>query len=213
MSTKNKIIHASICLFNEQGERAITTNHIASHLGISPGNLYYHFKNKEDIIRHIFALYREHLSTHFKPINKDDDAFNHLTVYLDSLFELMWRYHFFYDNLGDILARDSQLKQSYIDFQSALLKQVRKVILALRDSGMIKIDDQDTLELAHTLKLTVSFWTPYVKARREDGALVEQDIYRGILKVLMLFSAYGTDKSIDKLNQLREKYTQLARQP
>ncbi|WP_409424837.1 TetR/AcrR family transcriptional regulator [Pseudoalteromonas sp. RW-H-Ap-1] len=210
MNTKEKIIHTSISLFNEHGERAISTNHIASHLGMSPGNLYYHFKNKEDIIRHIFALYSEHLNTHFKPVDKDDDAFSHLGPYLDSLFELMWRYHFFYDNLGDILARDSHLKQGYIDFQQELLEQVRNIILALRDSEIIAIDEQDAIELAHTLKLTVSFWTPYIKARRPSGALAEQDIYHGILKVLTLFRAYSTDKSIDKMNQLREKYTELA---
>ena len=150
MNTKEKIIHTSISLFNENGERAITTNHIASSLGMSPGNLYYHFKNKEDIIRHIFALYRDHLSTHFKPIDKDDDAFSHLTAYLDSLFELMWRFHFFYDNLGDILSRDTDLKQAYIDFQLELLEQVRNVILGLRDKGMIAIEkkgiNEDTKE-------------------------------------------------------------------
>jgi AcrR family transcriptional regulator len=210
MNTKDKIIRTSISLFNEHGERAISTNHIASDLRMSPGNLYYHFKNKEDIIRHIFALYRDHLSTHFKPINKGDDAFSHLTAYLDSLFELMWRYHFFYDNLGDILARDTLLKQAYIDFQLTLLEQVRQIILGLRDSEMISIDEADALELAHTLKLTVSFWTPYIKARRPSGTLAEQDIYHGILKVLTLFRAYSTDKSIDKMNQLKEKYTTLA---
>jgi len=212
MNTKEKIIHTSISLFNENGERAITTNHIASSLGMSPGNLYYHFKNKEDIIRHIFALYRDHLSTHFKPIDKNDDAFSHLTAYLDSLFELMWRFHFFYDNLGDILSRDTDLKQAYIDFQLELLKQVRNVILGLRDKGMIAIDEQDVTELAHTLKLTVSFWTPYIKARRPSGSLAEQDIYYGILKVLALFRAYSTEKSSVQMNQLREKYTALAQQ-
>jgi AcrR family transcriptional regulator len=212
MNTKEKIIHTSISLFNENGERAITTNHIASSLGMSPGNLYYHFKNKEDIIRHIFALYRDHLSTHFKPIDKDDDAFSHLTAYLDSLFELMWRFHFFYDNLGDILSRDTDLKQAYIDFQLELLEQVRNVILGLRDKGMISIDEQDVTELAHTLKLTVSFWTPYIKARRPSGSLAEQDIYYGILKVLALFRAYSTEKSSVQMNQLREKYTALAQQ-
>ena len=212
MNTKEKIIHTSISLFNENGERAITTNHIASSLGMSPGNLYYHFKNKEDIIRHIFALYRDHLSTHFKPIDKDDDAFSHLTAYLDSLFELMWRFHFFYDNLGDILSRDTDLKPAYIDFQLELLEQVRNVILGLRDKGMIAIDDQDVTELAHTLKLTVSFWTPYIKARRPSGSLAEQDIYYGILKVLALFRAYSTEKSSVQMNQLREKYTALAQQ-
>ena len=177
MNTKDKIIHTSISLFNEHGERAISTNHIASHLGMSPGNLY-----------------------------------DHLTAYLDSLFELMWRYHFFYDNLGDILSRDESLKQAYIGFQSTLLEQVRQVILGLRDNEMIAIEEQDALELAHTLKLTVSFWTPYIKARRLSGNLAEQDIYHCILKVLALFRAYSTEKSILKMNQLREKYTQLAEQ-
>jgi AcrR family transcriptional regulator len=212
MNTKEKIIHTSISLFNEFGERSISTNHIASHLGMSPGNLYYHFKNKEDIIRHIFALYRDHLNTHFKPIHNDDDAFSHLSDYLDSLFDLMWRFHFFYDNLGVILARDSQLKQDYIDFQSVLLGQVQRIVIGLRDSGMIEIDEQDTLELAHTLKLTVSFWTPYVKTRRVSGELAEQDIYLGILKVLTLFKAYSTDESVAKIMQLRDKYKKLAEQ-
>ena len=86
MNTKEKIIRTSIALFNLHGERAITTNHIASNLGISPGNLYYHFKNKEDIIRNIFNLYREHLSTHFKPLDTSHEPLEQLTQYLDSLF-------------------------------------------------------------------------------------------------------------------------------
>jgi len=51
---RDKIIHTSIQFFNEQGTKAVSTNHIASAIGISPGNLYYHFRNMEDIIRAIF---------------------------------------------------------------------------------------------------------------------------------------------------------------
>ncbi len=47
--TKARIVEASLELFNQHGERAMTTNHIAAHLGISPGNLYYHSRNKEEI--------------------------------------------------------------------------------------------------------------------------------------------------------------------
>ncbi|KPH61397.1 TetR family transcriptional regulator [Pseudoalteromonas porphyrae] len=212
MSTKDKIIQTSIKLFNEHGERAITTNHISSHMGISPGNLYYHFKNKEDIIRHIFSLYSEHLHTQFLPIVKGDEALSHLSGYLDALFELMWRFHFFYDNLGDILSRDEVLKKDYIDFQAALLGQVREIIIGLREGGVITIDDEDAVELAHMLKITVSFWTPYIKARRLSGELMQQDIYNGILKILLLVKAYGTEQSIPKINLLREKYSELAQE-
>ncbi|MFC0117558.1 TetR/AcrR family transcriptional regulator [Pseudoalteromonas xiamenensis] len=210
MNTKEKIIRTSIAMFNLNGERAVTTNHIAANLGISPGNLYYHFKNKEDIIRHIFSLYSEHLNTHFKPLSLGENALEQLTLYLDSLFDLMWRYHFFYDNLTDILARDNELKKDYIAFQSQLFEQVKAVVIALRDVDVIAIDDEDAKELAHMLKMTVSFWTPYVKARRLTGVLEQQDIYNGIVKVLMLFKPYCTQMSKQKIAQLQAHYQTLA---
>ncbi|MCG7561988.1 TetR/AcrR family transcriptional regulator [Pseudoalteromonas sp. McH1-42] len=210
MNTKEKIIRTSIALFNLHGERTITTNHIASNMGISPGNLYYHFKNKEDIIRNIFALYSEHLSTHFKPLEAHDEPVEQLTQYLDSLFELMWRYHFFYDNLNDILVRDDVLKKDYIAFQARLFEQVKAVVIGLRKAEVIAISNEDANELAHMLKMVVSFWTPYVKARRMTGVLEQQDIYNGIVKVLMLFKPYATSLSRDKIQHLQQHYQAMA---
>ena len=61
VNTYTRIINASLALFNEEGERNISTNHIAAHLGISPGNLYYHFRNKDEIIVQLFKRYSEAL--------------------------------------------------------------------------------------------------------------------------------------------------------
>lgn len=57
MKTRDRILEASLQLFNEQGERLVTTNHIAQHMGMSPGNLYYHFRNKQQIIAELFSHY------------------------------------------------------------------------------------------------------------------------------------------------------------
>ena len=54
MSNRQRIIDAALMLFNDQGTGAVSTNHIADAAGISPGNLYYHFRNKEEIIRVLF---------------------------------------------------------------------------------------------------------------------------------------------------------------
>ncbi|MDZ4120799.1 MAG: TetR/AcrR family transcriptional regulator, partial [Candidatus Cloacimonadaceae bacterium] len=54
MNTKERIIRKAMSLFNQNGVYGTTTNHIALALQISPGNLYYHFKDKEDIIRSIY---------------------------------------------------------------------------------------------------------------------------------------------------------------
>ena len=59
MGTRERIIDAALQMFNENGERAVTTNHIASKLGISPGNLYYHFRNKQAIIANLFDRYEQ----------------------------------------------------------------------------------------------------------------------------------------------------------
>ena len=54
VGNRERIVVASLQLFNELGTHTVSTNHIAAHLSISPGNLYYHFANREEIIRAIF---------------------------------------------------------------------------------------------------------------------------------------------------------------
>lgn len=56
MTKKEKIIYTALKLFNESGSNSVTTNHIADKMGISPGNLYYHFANKKEIIRKILEI-------------------------------------------------------------------------------------------------------------------------------------------------------------
>ena len=103
MKTRDKIVLAALHLFNEYGERNITTNHIAAHIDISPGNLYYHFRNKQEIVREIFSLYSSELLERFSPIYGQQESLVLLKHYLDSTFNLMWKYRFFYANLPEIL--------------------------------------------------------------------------------------------------------------
>ncbi len=95
MKTQDRIIHAALALFNQHGEPNITTNHIAADLGISPGNLYYHFRNKEAIIHSIFDQYAQDLALAFDPSQPQEDTQALLQHYLDATFSLMWRYRFF----------------------------------------------------------------------------------------------------------------------
>ena len=65
--TAERILAAALTLFNEQGENAVTSVDIAMELDISPGNLYYHFKGKEQIIDGLVHWYSEAMQTLLRP--------------------------------------------------------------------------------------------------------------------------------------------------
>ncbi|HBX41970.1 MAG TPA: TetR family transcriptional regulator, partial [Marinobacter adhaerens] len=103
MKTRDKILLSSLELFNERGERNVTTNHIAAHLAISPGNLYYHFRNKSDIIYEIFLEY-EKLVDFYLDIPEDRAmTLDDMTFYLESVFDGLWSYRFFHRDLEYLL--------------------------------------------------------------------------------------------------------------
>src|SRR6266542_6804561 len=113
MNTRARIIEMAIRLFNEHGTGAISTNHLAEALGISPGNLYYHFRNKEEIIRAIAeqrdarweSLY--HLPQDRAPTLPDVERL------VRENFSLVWDYRFFFRELSVLTQRDPLLKAHY----------------------------------------------------------------------------------------------------
>src|SRR5260221_236669 len=50
MKTRERILRASLTLFNERGEGAVSLAQVAARLGISEGNLWYHFRAKRDLV-------------------------------------------------------------------------------------------------------------------------------------------------------------------
>src|SRR6266536_2569583 len=50
MKTRDRILETALRLFNEEGAAKVPTNRIATELEMSPGNLYYHFRQKEQLV-------------------------------------------------------------------------------------------------------------------------------------------------------------------
>lgn len=210
MRTRDKIIQASIELFNLKGERQVTTNHIAAHLGISPGNLYYHFRNKNDIIRNIFNEYAKLLDKSFSPIDAEDNVIESLSQYFDTIFELMWKFSFLYANLPDILSRDEALQKRYMQVHATLIEKVRLLIQSLKDANVIDISDEDVPMFADSLKLQVMFWISYLRVQNASISIKKSEAYRGVVMVLLQFKPYVCEPATQAILDLQSHYQKQA---
>ena len=210
MKTKDRIILGALELFNQNGERNITTNHIAAHLEISPGNLYYHFRNKEAIISEIFDNYAKELATRFQPVAEHDQqsmpSAKIMLSYLDSIFALMWNYRFFYANLPDILSRDEALKSKYTNAQQALHENLIAIMNGFRDSGLIELEDDELYALTKTLHLVASCWINYQTALLSDKEITQSIIYQGMLQMLNVVRPMATKQGRVQILALEAHY-------
>jgi AcrR family transcriptional regulator len=113
MNTRERILATALRLFNEAGTAAVSTNHIAEAMGISPGNLYYHFRNKEEIIR---AIFEQQFAAWDHLYDFPDDRLPNLydlRQLVHASFTVNWSYRFIYRELIALLRRDDQLQSRW----------------------------------------------------------------------------------------------------
>ncbi len=204
MKTKDKIVYAALELFNQQGERNITTNHIAAHIGISPGNLYYHFSNKQEIVREIFALYSNEIIERTTPSDAEIDSVVLLKRHADSLFSLMWKYRFFYANLPEILQRDEVLHERYVALQETTQANLHEIFTRFVNMGVMSIEQNEVDNLVTSFHLIASSWLSYRSAMSFATPITEAVVRQGIIQLIYLLKPHMTPLGLEKLQLLEE---------
>jgi len=210
MKTKDRIILASLDLFNEKGERNISTNHIAAHLNMSPGNLYYHFRNKSDIIYEIFKNYKLVVDTYMAvPENRAIHA-NDLIAYLDAVFNGLWAYRFLHRDLEHLLASDERLREEYRAFTLRCLNGIKKIVKAMEESEIyLPMGENQRESNALNTWLIVTNWMTFLKTVHGDDdnrALNREAIKHGIYLVLDYLMPYIRPEKRKQIQSLQADY-------
>jgi len=196
MKTRDKIIQASIELFNEQGERNVTTNHIAAHLGISPGNLYYHFRNKEDIILSIYEEYaRNLLLDTFPQVSPTTKPLDTIILYMDAVFQALMKFRFFYANLPVLLAKNPLLHEKYVEVQSTISQRLSEMLISLRDADIMKFDEAELSDIVSILRLINTFWLSFYQTQNYNAEINDSVFFEGVLKILVMLHPYITESA------------------
>ena len=209
MKTRDKIIQASIELFNDQGERNVTTNHIAAYLGISPGNLYYHFRNKEDIILSIYEEYaRNLLLDTFPTVNPEMKPLDTIILYMDAVFQALMKFRFFYANLPVLLAKNPQLHEKYVEVQHTISKRLSEMLISLRDAEMMEFEDEELPDIVSILRLINTFWLSFYQTQNENTEINDSVFFDGVLKILVMIRPYITESAKADFLEARTMYRQ-----
>ena len=190
INTYTRIINASLVLFNEEGERNISTNHIAAHLGISPGNLYYHFRNKDEIIIQLFKRYSEALLQYLQEAELPKDVEGAIT-YMAGIYNVMWEYRFLFSDVNTLLARSAELLGEHNNFTQAKVSPLLvKLLTQLNGLGIINADQTAMNDLAINMWMVTKYWFDFDGSMRGRTKLTEDSKARGIQRTLSLLRPY-----------------------
>lgn len=201
--TRERILETSLALFNRHGAPQVTTANIADEMGISPGNLYYHFRNKDQIVFELYAAYETRVLPLYadpggRPLGVDD-----LWLWLHLLFEQMWAYRFLYRDLDELAAHDRRLGRRVGALLSRTAATVIEWCRAMARAGTLHASGREIEALAHNVVLVTAYWPSYERIRRAGEGDAGVDAGRVAYQALALFAPYlsaGARVHLDRLS-------------
>ena len=159
--TRERILEASLRLFNEFGEPNVTTTVVADDLNISPGNLYYHFHSKDEIVNALFAEFeREIEETLAAPARRAPNV-EDMWLFLHLLFEAIWKYRFLYRDLDDLLSRNRLLEVHFKQILAHKVKTAAALCEGLVATGEMQASRGELQALATNMAVIATYWLPF----------------------------------------------------
>ena len=204
--TRERILAASLALFNARGEANVTTGVIADELNISPGNLYYHFRNKDQIVERLFERFEERISLAPPAPAPGPEAIEDLWLYLHLMFEAIWDYRFLYRNLDDIVGRNRRLREHFNRIVDAKLSAVSGLCDQLVSAGLMRAGPAEIRALAENVLVVATYWFNYraIRGRHEDADA--SDSGAGAFQVMALVGPYLVGEARRHLESLGRQY-------
>ncbi|KYG66317.1 TetR family transcriptional regulator [Bdellovibrio bacteriovorus] len=198
MKTKERILMTSVDLFNRSGVVAVTTNHIAKAMNISPGNLYFHYDNKEEILEELFRRMAKETYDVWRP--RRTKKYTPLG-FINENFELYWKYRFFHREMYALRRKDPQLAKMWRDHIQKMMKLM--VILYrhwVKDGKMAKIAEVSEMQyIAESLlAMSTTFLQFFESAEKTAGKRSIERGKRHVARLLLPYTAGETKDEFEK---------------
>jgi AcrR family transcriptional regulator len=203
--TAERILEVTLELFNRFGEPNVSTTLISAELSISPGNLYYHYPAKDELINALFDRYEKALGD---LLHASDSVHNVEDAWF---FELIWQYRFLYRDLNDLLSKNRRLETHIQKALQDKTQAFQSMLDSMRRSGALQIDAAQIQTVATSLVVVLTYWLSFEYVRDPRHALEpaggETALLRGGQHALSLLAPYLKPDQRSHLLQLVGAYT------
>ncbi len=208
--TKERILAVALEMFNVHGAPQVTTNALADELSMSPGNLYYHYRNKDDIINQLFAQYETAIDGLLVIPEARMPNVEDAWLFLHMLFETIWKFRFLYRDINELLPSNRKLE---LKMQSVLRRKgelARGLTKALAKAGELSASDVEIESLSNNMVVVATYWLSYEYAKNprhfNDEKTASAALARGAYHVLSLVAPYLHAPARSHLSALAQHY-------
>ncbi|MBN8510281.1 MAG: TetR/AcrR family transcriptional regulator [Burkholderiales bacterium] len=207
--TAERILEVTLELFNRFGEPNVSTTLISAELGISPGNLYYHYPAKDELINSLFDRYEKALDELLRAadeVRHIEDAW----LFFHMLFELIWQYRFLYRDLNDLLSKNRRLETHFQFVLKHKTRAVQAVLDGMAAGRTAAMERPQAEAVANAMVVVLTYWLSYEYVRDPRRALEPENaaaaMARGAYHVLSLLLPYLDEAAQAHLRTLAGDY-------
>ena len=204
--TRARILAESLALFNERGEAHVTTGMIADALDISPGNLYYHFRNKDAIVEQLFRQFGERIDVEPGISPDAAAAIEDLWLYLHLMLEAIWDFRFLYRNLDDLLSRNRRLREGFNRILDRKFEAVVALCEGLERRRAMRARPEEIRALARNVLVVATYWLNYQSVRGLAEERAADAMGQGAYQVMALVAPYLAGDARRHLDRLSRSY-------
>lgn len=191
MTSKNRqrILECALELFNEHGSMLVSTNHIAGAAQISPGNLYYHFRNKEAIILELMRQMVTLWNSRSQELAQQAPSLSLIEQQLEQVFQTVWSYRFIHRELSPILQAYPSVKSFCVPVLQQRQTEITQIIRLFTQAGIVQCRDDSEIEFIATQLLYIPlFWQNFLDATGQEAN--RENIQQGIQMMKQLLQPY-----------------------
>lgn len=190
MGNRQRIIEAAVDLMNKNGS-VVGTTQLTEHLSISPGNLYYHFRNREEILVEVLTRLQNDLDLVLQLAPDEVLDSERLARCFVGGAQVLWQYRFFFSSTLELVMKSDELSLQYREFCKRGTQQVTTILQQALSvaPGHQRLRAAEQHKLAENMWILWTSWPRYTEVIKADSN-AESEIMRSYEHLAFLLKPY-----------------------